>query len=277
MELRCRDRAVPLADVAVMGVLNVTPDSFSDGGLWLDPDAATKHGLAMIAEGAAIVDVGGESTRPDAEPVEEAEELRRVIPVIEALAAETEVPISIDTRKAEVARVALRAGASIINDTAGEAGDRGMDRLAAESGAGIVIMHSRGTPATMRTLTNYSDVVSDVRSFLERRAGELIDAGVEPEGIALDPGIGFAKTPAQNLLLLRHLDRVADLPHPILVGTSRKSFIGATLDLPESERLEGTISTCVVATLRGARILRVHDVRPVIRAVRMTEAIERAR
>lgn len=263
---------LPLDRVVVMGVLNVTPDSFSDGGLWLDRDAAVAHARAMVAEGAAIVDVGGESTRPGAVPVELEEELRRVLPVVEAISSDN-VIVSIDTRKPEVARAAVEAGASIVNDTAGEAADRAMDEIAASTGAAIVVMHSRGTPATMRSLTDYHDVVSDVRAFLSRRAAELQETGVAHDAIALDPGFGFAKTPEQNLLLLNRLGEITSIDHPILVGTSRKSFIGWVLDLPEAERLEGTAATVAWSVAKGARIVRVHDVEAAARVVAMTEAI----
>lgn len=274
MHLRSGDRTIPLERVAVMGVLNVTPDSFSDGGLWLDPEAAIKHGLQMAAEGAAIVDVGGESTRPGADPVPDDEELRRVLPVVERLAEEGEVAISIDTRKPEVARRAVAAGATIVNDTLGEAAvDDRLYRVARDAGAAIVVMHSRGTPATMRSLTHYADVVADVREFLARRTEELVALGVEPDRIAIDPGIGFAKDPGQSMALIASLDRLCDLGFPVLVGASRKSFIGAVLDLPEEERLEGTLAATVLAVAKGARIVRVHDVEPTVRAVRMTETI----
>lgn len=273
MLIRCRDLSVPLDEVAIMGVLNVTPDSFSDGGLWLDPDAAVKHGLEMVAEGAAIIDVGGESTRPGAEDVPVEEELRRVLPVISSLAAQVRVPISIDTRKPEVAVAAIEAGASIINDTAGEESDRRMDAVAASSEAAIVMMHSRGTPATMRSLNEYADVVIEVRDFLARRAEELLTAGIHPERIVLDPGIGFAKDATQNMILIDRMDEIVELDFPILVGTSRKSFIGAALELPADQRMEATIATCVISVLKGARLLRVHDVQPCVRAVRMTEAV----
>ena len=255
-----------------MGVLNVTPDSFSDGGLWLDPSAAIDHAHEMVAEGAAMVDVGGESTRPGAELVDEEEELRRVLPVIERLVSE-DILVSIDTRKASVARRAVQAGARIINDTAGEAVDPLMDVVAAESGAAVIVMHSRGTPATMRSLTEYVDVVDDVRAFLLKRAGELESAGVQRDAIALDPGFGFAKDPDQNLELLNRLDELTAVDFPVLAGTSRKSFIGRVLDLPEGERLEGTAATIAWAVWKGARLVRVHDVAAMWRVVRMTEAI----
>lgn len=269
------DKELPLDRVVVMGVLNVTPDSFSDGGLWLDPDAAVKHALEMVGEGATIIDVGGESTRPGAADVPEEEELRRVIPVIERLSAETEVAIAIDTRKPPVAQRAAQAGAGIINDTTGEAGDRTMDRVAAEIGAAVVLMHSRGTPATMRELTDYRDLVSDVRDFLARRAAELVDAGVRRSSVVLDPGFGFAKTPSQNLEMLKRLEEFTSGPAPLLCGTSRKSFIGAVLDLPEDQRVEGTLATVALAVWKGALLVRVHDVEPAVRTVRMVEAIKR--
>jgi len=274
MKLRCRDSYISLDRPVVMGVLNVTPDSFSDGGLWIDPQRAVAHGLEMIEQGAGIIDVGGESTRPGAEEVSETDELDRVLPVIEALSRSTSTPISIDTRKPRVAERSVEAGATIINDTLGEATDRTMDHVAASTGAAIVVMHSRGTPATMRELTEYDDVVTDVRDFLELRATQLIDQGVERDAICLDPGYGFAKNPRQNLVLLRRLDEIVDLGYPVLVGTSRKSFIGATLDVPSDQRVEGTAATIAWALAKGARIVRVHDVEPIVRTVRMLEAIK---
>jgi dihydropteroate synthase len=272
MKLRCRDHVLSLDRVAVMGVLNVTPDSFSDGGLWLDARAAVGHGREMAAEGAAIIDVGGESTRPGANPVAEDEELRRVIPVVESLSADGYL-VSIDTRKPAVARAAVEAGAAIVNDTTGEETDRRMDEVAAGSGAAVVVMHSRGTPVTMRSLTDYDDVVRHVRRFLLERAAQLVDAGVAADAVALDPGFGFAKTPEQNLVLLRRLRELVDVPHPVLAGTSRKSFIGRVLDLDEGERLEGTAATVAWAVACGAKLVRVHDVKEMTRVVRMTEAI----
>jgi dihydropteroate synthase len=274
MKLRCRDSYIPLDRPVVMGVLNVTPDSFSDGGLWIDPERAVAHGIEMVEQGAAIIDVGGESTRPEAEDVSEADELDRVLPVVEALSRETSAPISIDTRKPRVAKRSVEAGATIINDTLGEATDRKMDHVAATTGAAIVVMHSRGTPATMRTLTDYDEVVTDVRDFLALRATQLVDQGVARDAICLDPGYGFAKNPQQNLVLLRRLDEIVELGYPVLVGTSRKSFIGATLDLPSDQRGEGTAATIVWAISKGARIVRVHDVEPIVRTMRMLEAIK---
>jgi dihydropteroate synthase len=273
MKLRCGEQTLALDTTAVMGVLNVTPDSFSDGGLYLDPSAALAHGLEMVAAGAQIVDVGGESTRPGAEPISAEEELGRILPVVERLAGSTDAFISVDTRKPAVAREAIRAGASIINDTTGEPTDYEMDEVAAETGVAIVVMHSRGTPKTMRGLVRYTDVVGEVAAWLEERAERLQGAGVARDGIVVDPGIGFAKSADQSLLLLRRIDSIVDLGYPVLVGTSRKSFIGAVLDLPENERIEGTAATIGWAIARGVHIVRVHDVGKMTRVVRMTAAI----
>jgi dihydropteroate synthase len=273
MHLRLPDRTLSLERAVVMGVLNVTPDSFSDGGLWFDPKAAIEHALEMEREGAGIIDIGGESTRPDADPVAETEELRRVLPVIESLKRRLSVPLSIDTRKPLVALRAVEAGADIVNDTNGEETDWKMAEVAAQAGAGFVFMHTRGTPTTMRSLAHYDDVVVHVKSFLADSAIELERRGIARDSIVLDPGFGFAKNPEQSLELLRRLDEIVAVGLPVLVGTSRKSFIGAVLDLPEHDRVEGTISTVVTAVEKGARVVRVHDVRPVVRAVRMTEAV----
>ena len=273
MKFRCRDRVLSLDRTLVMGVLNVTPDSFSDGGRWFDHRAAIAHALEMAEQGADLLDIGGESTRPGAEAVSEEEELRRVVPVIEAVSSETDVPISIDTRKASVARRAIEAGALIVNDTGGEEADPEMPAVAAETGAGVVFMHSRGTPATMRSLTGYTDVVTDVARFLEEAADGLMTTGVARESIVLDPGFGFAKNADQNLELLDRLDEIVAIGYPVLAGTSRKSFIGAVLDLPEDQRVEGTVATVAWAMSRGAHIVRVHDVTPVARVVRMSQAI----
>jgi len=272
MKLQLRDSELSLDSIALMGVLNVTPDSFSDGGLWLDAKAAVDHGLEMSRQGAAIIDVGGESTRPGAEPVSEDEELRRVIPVVEHLAAQGEI-VSIDTRKPAVAEKAIAAGAQIVNDTLGEAADESMDDVAAATGVALVVMHSRGTPQTMRSLTDYKDVVEDVATWLESRAERAEEAGVAPESIVIDPGIGFAKAPEQNLQLLARLERFVAIGNPVLVGTSRKSFMGAVLDLPVDERVDATAATVVWSLIKGARLARVHDVLEVARAVAMIEAI----
>jgi dihydropteroate synthase len=276
MKLRCKDSYLSLDRTALMGVLNVTPDSFSDGGLWLDAERAVNHGIEMAARGASIIDVGGESTRPGAEPVALEEELRRVIPVVEALNDRVDALISIDTRKPEVADRAVSTGATIINDTLGEATDRSMDEVAIRTGAAIVLMHSRGTPVTMRELTDYADVASDVRDWLDGRANELLETGVARDSICIDPGFGFAKTPEQNLSLLRRLEDIVELGFAVLVGTSRKSFIGATLDVVEGQRLEGTTATVAWSVMKGAHIVRVHDIEENARTVRMIEAIREA-
>lgn len=249
-----------------MGVLNVTPDSFSDGGMWLDPEAAIAHGRRMLAEGADVIDIGGESTRPGADPVDAAEELRRVLPVVEALAGEATV--SIDTRKASVARAAVAAGASIINDVSAE-----LWPVAADTGCGWVAMHMPADPSVMQRHADYLDVVSEVRDYLVSRAEQARAAGVTE--VWIDPGIGFAKTAAHNLSLLRHLDRLVCTGWPVLVGTSRKSFLGSIGSrpgadpLPPAERVEGTVATSTWAMLAGADMVRVHDVRPAVMASRL--------
>jgi dihydropteroate synthase len=248
----------------VMGVLNVTPDSFSDGGRWLDPDAAIRHGLDLVAEGADIVDVGGESTRPGAEAVDEAEEVRRVIPVIEGLAPH--VRVSIDTRKRAVAEAALAAGATLLNDVSAS-----LHQTAAEAGAGWVAMHMQGDPTTMQAAPHYDDVVGEVRSFLVARADAAAEAGVGE--IWIDPGIGFGKTADHNLSLLRHLRPLAAAGYPVLVGASRKSFIGAiTGGRPVDDRLEGSVAVAVWAASHGASMVRVHDVAATVQAMRLVAA-----
>ena len=273
MELKCAGATLSLDRIAIMGVLNVTPDSFSDGGLWTDTGTAVAHGLEMVEEGAAIVDVGGESTRPGAEPVALDEELKRVIPVVEGLASSGVQFISIDTRKAEVARRALEAGANIVNDTLGEESDGSIDHVAAESGAAIVLMHSRGTPATMKSLTHYDDVVEYVVTFLDKRARELEERGVGRDSIVLDPGIGFAKTAEQSALLLRDVAKLKATGYPVLIGASRKSFMGQLLGLEDGQRLEATLATTAWVAAHGASIVRVHDVRENVRAARTIDTI----
>jgi dihydropteroate synthase len=245
----------------IMGVVNVTPDSFSDGGLFLDAGAAVEHGRRLASEGAAILDVGGESTRPGAEPVSEDEELRRVLPVVEQLAADGGARVSIDTTKAGVARGALEAGATIVNDVSAFRFDPGLAVLVAESGADCCLMHMLGEPRTMQQDPRYDDVVSDVKAFLEERLAFATSQGV-PEGrVWLDPGIGFGKTVEHNLELLRRLDEIVAIGRPVVIGTSRKSFLGKLAGgRDEGGRLPGTIATNVVALERGATIFRVHDV-----------------
>ena len=244
-----------------MGVVNVTPDSFSDGGLFLDADAAVEHGLRLTAEGADILDVGGESTRPGAESVAEDEELRRVVPVIERLASDGRARLSIDTTKVTVARAALDAGASLVNDVSAFRFDPGMAALVAETGVGCCLMHMLGEPRTMQKDPRYDDVVSEVKVFLEERLAFAVSEGVDEERVWLDPGIGFGKTVEHNLELLRRLDEIVAIGRPVVVGTSRKSFLGKLAGgRDEGERLAGTIATNVLALERGASVFRVHDV-----------------
>lgn len=255
-----------------MGVVNVTPDSFSDGGLYLDPEAAIAHGQELVAAGAAILDVGGESTRPGAEAVAEAEELRRVVPVIAGLAG-AGAEVSVDTRKAAVAAAALDAGAAIVNDVTALRGDPEMAGLCAERGATVVLMHMLGDPRTMQRNPVYDDVVAEVRDFLAARLEAAVAAGIAEERIWLDPGIGFGKTAEHNLELLRHLSELAALGRPLLVGTSRKSFIGRLDGSPAGERLGGTIASSVLAAAEGADVLRVHDVAELAQAMALAAAV----
>jgi dihydropteroate synthase len=245
----------------IMGVVNVTPDSFSDGGLFLDADAAVEHGLRLVDEGADILDVGGESTRPGAEPVSEEEERERVLPVVERLARDAGARLSIDTTKLAVARAALDAGATLVNDVSAFRFDPGMAALVAETGAGCCLMHMLGEPRTMQEDPRYDDVVSDVKAFLEERLAFAVSEGIDEERVWLDPGIGFGKTVEHNLELLRRLDEIVAIGRPVVVGTSRKSFLGKLVGgRDEHQRLPGTIATNVLALERGASVFRVHDV-----------------
>jgi dihydropteroate synthase len=255
-----------------MGVVNVTPDSFSDGGLYLDPEKAIRHGVELVEAGAAILDVGGESTRPGAEAVEVGEELRRVIPAIEGLAG-VDAVISIDTSKAQVAEAALEAGAGIVNDVTALRGDPEMAALCADRGATVILMHMAGSPRTMQEDPSYDDVVADVRAFLTKRLEVALAAGIAAERIWLDPGIGFGKTAEHNLELLRRLSELAELGRPLVVGTSRKSFIGRLDGSEANERLGGTIASSVLAVAEGAEVLRVHDVAEVGQALTVATAV----
>lgn len=259
-----------------MGILNVTPDSFSDGGVYAETPAAVDRALEMVEEGADIVDVGGESTRPGAGEVVPEVELDRVIPVIEAIAAASTVAISIDTTKAAVAKAALDAGAVIVNDISALRFDPAMPGVVQSSGAGVVLMHMQGRPRTMQENPSYDDVVEDVARQLEDWGRQAEEAGIAHGQIVVDPGIGFGKTREHNLLLLKHLGRLRSIGYPVLIGASRKSFIGTTLGLPVDQRLEGTAAVTAWVVSRGAAMVRVHDVKHMVRVVRMVEAIRSA-
>lgn len=256
-----------------MAVVNVTPDSFYDGGVYLDPARAVERGLELAADGADIIDVGGESTRPGANPVPAEEEQKRVLPVIAALRKKTKTLISVDTTKAEVAEAALAAGADIINDISAGRFDVRMLPLAARSGAGLILMHMKGTPKTMQLNPHYEDVLAEVKSFLEERIEAAESFNIKRERIIIDPGIGFGKNFEDNLTLLNNLASLAEVGRPVLVGISQKSFIGKILNLRPEERLEGTIAAAVVSILRGASLLRVHDILAIKRAIVVAETI----
>lgn len=260
-----------MAAFTVMGVINVTPDSFSDGGRWLASEDAIAHGRRLAAEGAGILDVGGESTRPGADEVPAAEELRRVLPVVEALAAEGRT-VSVDTSKLEVARAAVDAGAQYVNDVTAFRADPGMAALVAERGCDCCLMHMLGDPRTMQRDPRYDDVVDEVKAFLDERAAFARAEGVPADRIQVDPGIGFGKTVGHNLTLLRRLDEIVALGYPVVIGTSRKSFLGAVAGDPAADRLPGTIATQVLALSAGAQVFRVHDVAPVHAALQVAAA-----
>jgi dihydropteroate synthase len=259
VQLVCGDRVLDLSRPVVMGVLNVTADSFSDGGRFRKPDAALEHARRMVAEGAAIIDVGGESTRPGAAPVSLQEELDRVLPIIEALHGEVDAIISVDTMKPEVMSAAVAAGAGFINDVQALHAP-GALQVAAASGAAVCLMHMQGTPATMQTEPHYEDVVAEVESFLLERVAACRDAGIARERIALDPGFGFGKTLEHNLALLAGLPRLAAAGYPLLVGLSRKSMLAKITGRPVEQRLAGSLALATIAALRGAHITRCHDV-----------------
>jgi dihydropteroate synthase len=272
---RCRDHRLELGRrTLVMGVVNVTPDSFSDGGAYLDPGAAIAHGVRLVEEGAHLVDVGGESTRPGSDPVPDDEEIARVAPVIAGLVDRVDVPVSVDTRKASVASAALDAGAALVNDVSAGA-DPAMFDTAAERGAGLVLMHMRGEPKTMQDDPAYDDVVGEVAAFLRERLAAAEAAGIERDRIALDPGIGFGKTLAHNLELLRHLAALREPGVPLVVGPSRKRFIGTLTDTEAADRVEGTAGAVAWCAANGADVVRVHDVRAMVRVVRVVDAIAR--
>ncbi|TWT88385.1 Dihydropteroate synthase [Pseudobythopirellula maris] len=272
-KLRTKTLAVREGDAPLLvGVVNVTPDSFSDGGRFFgsggfDPERAIEHGLRLAGEGAALLDVGGESTRPGAEPVSAKEELGRVLPVVEGLVRQLDTPISIDTSKASVARAVLEAGVEVVNDVTGLEGDADMLALAADAGAGVCVMHMRGEPRTMQRDPQYTDVATEVAAYLSGRLDALTAAGVAPERICLDPGLGFGKTTAHNLELVHRLDELHALGQPLLVGHSRKRFLGEIIGDMEADRTAATIGAAVALASAGVQLIRVHDVRPVREAL----------
>lgn len=257
----------------IMGILNVTPDSFSDGGLYLDKNKAVKRGLELAEEGADIIDIGGESTRPGSNSISTEEELKRIIPVLSDLREKTDALISVDTTKSEVARAALDHGADIINDISALRFDPQMPPLAVNRDVPVVLMHMKGTPKTMQANPSYEDLLAEVKSFFKERLETAKTLGIKREKIIIDPGIGFGKGHNDNLLLIKNLRALEEFERPIMIGISRKSFIGKILNLPVLERIEGTIASAVLSIIHGAHILRVHDVAPIKRAVLVAEAI----
>jgi len=274
--LRCGGFALPLGRrTLIMGVLNVTPDSFSDGGAYADCADAVEHGLMIAQAGADIIDVGGESTRPGAEAVSAEQEVARTVPVVSELAARVGLPVSIDTSKPAVARQALSAGASMVNDVTA-LGDPRMADVVSGSGAALCLMHMQGTPRTMQASPHYEDVVEDIIAYLAQRVEVAVAAGVRRESIVIDPGIGFGKTVEHNLRIIKDAAEFGRLGLPVLMGPSRKSFIGKVLDLPVGDRLEGTLAAVTALALSGVDIVRVHDVREAVRAARVADAVRRA-
>jgi dihydropteroate synthase len=257
----------------IMGIVNVTPDSFSDGGQFHDSENAIEHGIELVSEGADILDVGGESTRPGSEAVSQEDELNRVIPVIEGLAKEVDVPISIDTCKGEVAEYAIKAGAVIVNDISAMRNDPKIAEFASKNKTPIILMHMQGTPKNMQMNPVYEDVMGEIAQFLKERVDFAQSKGILKDRIIVDPGIGFGKTKEHNFQIIRNLKELKVLGQPILMGTSRKSFIGKTLDLDVDDRLEGSLATVTMSIMNGADIVRVHDVLGSKRAVQMTDAI----
>jgi len=258
----------------IMGVLNVTPDSFSDGGLYVKPGKALERARQMVEEGCDILDVGGESTRPFSSPISTHEELKRIVPVIERV-KDLDVPISIDTHKPEVARKALEIGAHMVNDVSGLRNEE-MVKLVADNDTPVIIMHMKGEPKTMQANPEYEDVVKEIKEFFEMRTGKAKDGGIKPNRIIIDPGIGFGKKTEHNLEILKRLDEFKSLGHPILAGTSRKSFIGNVLGLDVEDRLEGSLAAMAAAIMKGASIVRVHDVKESVRVARLLDAVKSA-
>jgi len=275
--IRCRKKTFKLGKkTLLMGVLNVTPDSFSNGGLYFDKEKAITHGLKMVEEGADFIDIGGESTRPGSKPLGLEEKLRRVIPVIESIAKEVDVPISIDTYKSTVARKAIEAGAQMINDITGLHFDPELARVASKEDVPLILMHIRGNPETMQKDVHYDSLFSEILQYLKESVGRAEAAGLDPEQIIVDPGIGFGKTVEDNLLIIRNLQEFRVLGKPLLLGTSRKSFIGKILSTEVTERLEGTLASIAIGVLNGAHIIRCHDVLQAKRAITIADAIRLA-
>lgn len=258
-----------------MGVINVTPDSFSDGGRFFDPEAAVAHGIRMVEDGADILDVGGESTRPGSDPVPAGEERDRVVPIIKRLAAEVDVPVSVDTRKADVAEAGVQAGATIVNDVSAGADPRMFD-VVRQAGAGLVLMHMKGEPKTMQENPVYEDVVREVHGYLAQRVDAATAGGIDRASLCVDPGLGFGKSERDSYRLMNGIAALLDIGVPVLVGPSRKSFIGAVLKTEVGERLEGTAGAVAALVVRGAHVVRVHDVREMVRVVRVVDAVLRS-
>ena len=273
MFFSCGKFQLDLSRPLVMGIVNVTPDSFSDGGQFSDTDAAVNHALRLIEEGADILDIGGESTRPGALPVLLEEELRRVIPVINALSSHIHVPVSIDTYKPQVMQAAIAAGASIVNDVRALQ-ENGAVEIVSDSNVGVCLMHSKGTPQTMQLDPNYDDVVSEVKGFLAERAQTLLKRGIARERIIIDPGFGFGKRTVHNVTLLRELVQLCDLGYPILAGLSRKSVLGHIVGGEAHDRLPSSIAAVMIAAMKGANVLRVHDVKATVDALKVLQAIQ---
>lgn len=269
----CAGKSLDLSAPRIMGIVNVTPDSFSDGGKFFSRDAAIRQAIKLVEDGADILDIGGESTRPGSTPVEEQEEIDRIAPVIEAISSELNVPISIDTMKAEVMRAAVAVGAGLINDVNALRGE-GALQAAAELKVPVCLMHMKGTPQTMQKEPDYQDVVSEVEAFLLERVSVCEQAGIPAERIMLDPGFGFGKRARHNLRLMKHLSRLTALPYPVLVGVSRKSIIGDMLKVDVKERLAGSLALASIAVWQGAKLIRTHDVRETAQAVKLTQHVQ---
>ena len=273
MIIRCADHSLDLNEPRVMGILNVTPDSFSDGGFFIKPSDALKHAVRMVGEGAAIIDVGGESTRPGAQSISSQQELDRVIPVIEALACELQVPISIDTSKPEVMREAVAAGAAMINDVCALSAEGAVETVS-ELQIPVCLMHMQGEPRSMQQQPHYDDVVAEVSDYLQQRVKACLAAGIPAQNLLLDPGFGFGKKLVHNIELLKKLNVISNLGYPLLAGISRKSMIGQILgERDADQRLYGSLAAAVIAAMKGASILRVHDVRATVDAMRVTSAV----